>query len=173
MPGRPFPSHGFRTGKKNPATDGTRIKHGFILNITKPSARFQRDIKNSRTPTRHVFSARRETIFPLLGREGRGEGEQKHQSISTIWAALIIPPAKEFTPHSFGITAPFVPFVCFCRFFDPCSIRGQVEPELWGCQNGFSLSDLPDKPLLQPFPQWLVVEPQVPVRQCQTSKEYE
>ena len=35
------------------------------------------------------------------------------------------------------------------------------------------LFDLPNKPLLQPFPQWLVVKPQVPVRQCQTSKEYE
>ena len=46
-----------------------------------------------------------------------------HQSIPKIRASLIITPVKEFTFNSFGITAPFVLFVCFCRFFDPCLFR--------------------------------------------------
>jgi hypothetical protein len=51
---------------------------------------------------------------------------------------------------------------------NPCLIRVlSVTRQSQSCgdvRTVFSLFDLPNKPLLQPFPQWLVVKPQIAIR---------
>jgi hypothetical protein len=56
--------------KSSPPRRGLHVSRGLLCadQMAKPAARFQRDRRNSRAPTRCLFSARRETILPLLVR---------------------------------------------------------------------------------------------------------